>query len=95
MRALQPAVVGLTDDAWFRHFRPDDARVEVDEVNFWRPLAQTQFRALEPGQPFFFRLKAPDVWEAEASFALLGLGGNRTPSRRRIAEPRKGLGAYN
>lgn len=54
-----PAVIALTDQAWFDHFRPHDGLVVVDEVNFWRPLAQTQFRALEPGQPFFFRLKAP------------------------------------
>jgi putative restriction endonuclease len=31
----------------------------MDEVNFWRPLAQSPFKALSPGEPFFFRLKHP------------------------------------
>jgi len=31
----------------------------LDEVNFWRPLAQTGFKSLLPGEPFFFRLKHP------------------------------------
>jgi putative restriction endonuclease len=33
-------------------------RPELDEVNFWRPGGQA-FRALAPGEPFFFKLKAP------------------------------------
>ncbi|MBN9492886.1 HNH endonuclease [bacterium] len=55
------AVVANTDQRWFRHFRGQSnyAAVEVDEVNFWRPFAQQEFRALLPGHPFFFRLKAP------------------------------------
>jgi putative restriction endonuclease len=31
----------------------------VDEVNFWRPGSETSFKALQPGEPFFFKLKAP------------------------------------
>lgn len=31
----------------------------VDEVNHWRPAAEKAFRALQPGEPFFFKLKAP------------------------------------
>ncbi len=31
----------------------------VDEVNFWRPGSETSFKALKPGEPFFFKLKAP------------------------------------
>ena len=53
------AVVANTDLRWFRHFCPDDQLVVVDEVNFWRPFAQQEFRALQPGQPLFFRLKSP------------------------------------
>lgn len=88
MGALQPAVVGLTDDAWFRHFRPDDARVDVDEVNFWRPLAQTQFRALEPGQPFFLRLKAPD-------YAIAGFGFFAHQTRLSVSEAWTAFGTKN
>lgn len=53
------AVVALTDKAWFDHFRPTDELTIVDEVNFWQPLTQHAFRALDAGGPFFFRLKAP------------------------------------
>jgi putative restriction endonuclease len=52
-------VVFPTDDQWYSHFRPEDQLTVVDEVNFWRPRSQTQFRALEAGEPLFFRLKAP------------------------------------
>ena len=59
MAHILPAVVAPTDQRWFSYFRPRDELTLVDEVNFWRPSAQSEFRALEPGQPFFFRLKAP------------------------------------
>jgi putative restriction endonuclease len=53
------AVVANTDNLWFSHFRPDDTLSIVDEVNFWRPLAQQRIRALPVGAPLFFRLKRP------------------------------------
>ena len=40
-----PAVVANTDHVWFRHFRPVDELRVVDEVNFWRPAAQSEFPA--------------------------------------------------
>lgn len=48
--------VGVTDEGWYRHLRrmPD-----VDEVNFWRPKDPKAFRAVAPGSPFFFKLRAP------------------------------------
>ena len=49
--------VGNTDYDWFTFLR--DIRPPVDEVNFWRPGAEGSFRVLKPGEPFFFRLKAP------------------------------------
>ena len=54
-----PTVVANTDERWFSHFRRTDKLAEFDEVNFWRPAAQGEFRALSPGEPLFFRLKAP------------------------------------
>lgn len=59
MESALPAVVAPTDARWFSFFRPRDELTLVDEVNFWRPSAQTKFRALRTGEPFFFRLKAP------------------------------------
>ena len=47
--------VAPTDHGWYQFFL---ARQPVDEVNFWQP-GGTNFRALQPGEPFFFKLKAP------------------------------------
>jgi putative restriction endonuclease len=52
-------VVAVTDDRWFEFLRAQTSNGQLDEVNFWRPVAQTAFRALDPGEPFFFRLKHP------------------------------------
>ena len=49
--------IGNTDYDWFTFLRAIEPPVE--EVNFWRPGAETAFKALQPGEPFFFRLKAP------------------------------------
>lgn len=50
--------VGVTDDEWFRFLaaRPE---VSMAEVNFWRPGGGNSFRALAPGEPFFFKTHAP------------------------------------
>jgi len=71
MPELLPAVVANTDPRWFEHFRPSDQLRVVDEVNFWRPSAQSQFRALQPGEPLFFRLKSPT--NAVAGFGYLAV----------------------
>jgi putative restriction endonuclease len=49
------AYIANTDYEWYRFLF---ARPDIDEVNFWRPGSQA-FRALSPGEPFLFRLKAP------------------------------------
>ncbi len=46
------AYVGVTDDQWYR-FLAD--RPQLEEVNFWRPSEAREFRALAPGEPFFFK----------------------------------------
>ena len=48
------AFVGVTDWNWFSQLR----REEPDDVNFWRPSGQL-LRALQPGDPFLFKLHAP------------------------------------
>jgi hypothetical protein len=50
------AFVGVTDDGWYRFLA---ARSELTEVNFWRPSGRHAFRALQPGQPFFFKAHYP------------------------------------
>jgi putative restriction endonuclease len=48
--------VGVTDDGWYRFLA---ARPELTEVNFWRPGGRHAFRALQPGEPFFFKSHYP------------------------------------
>jgi len=48
-------VVAVTDRDWFEHLH---SRTHLTEVNFWSPGAAS-FRALEPGELFFFKLHAP------------------------------------
>lgn len=48
-------VVAITDDDWFETLRQ---RRDLDEVNFWAPSA-ANFRALQPGELFLFKLHAP------------------------------------
>ena len=49
-----------TDDAWFT-FLQERAGSEgrLDEVNFWSPSSTRPMVRLTPGDPVFFRLKAP------------------------------------
>ena len=46
--------VGVTDNAWFDFLQ----QFSPDEVNFWRPSGK-EFSALEPGEPFLFKLHSP------------------------------------
>lgn len=50
------AYVGITDQDWFEFLR---SRRNLDELNFWQPGGQTQFRALSVGEPFLFKLHSP------------------------------------
>lgn len=47
--------VAPTDKGWYEFHA---SRGPLTEVNFWRPSA-TNFTALSPGEPFFFKMKAP------------------------------------
>ena len=47
--------VGVTNNDWFHYH---DAR-KPDEVNFWRPRSQSDFKALQPGDIFLFKLHSP------------------------------------
>ena len=48
-------VVAVTDGDWFRLLREQS---NLPEVNFWAPSA-ANFRALQPGEMFLFKLHAP------------------------------------
>lgn len=49
--------VGVTDKNWYSFLQE---RPEIDEVNFWQPSGNRHFRALNPGDPFLFKLHHPD-----------------------------------
>lgn len=53
------AYVAVTDGEWYDFL---SGRPDLDEVNFWRPSAETSFRALKPGELFLFKLRAPANW---------------------------------
>ena len=48
-------VIAVTDDDWFEILRRHPS---LNEVNFWAPSA-ANFRALQPGELFLFKLHAP------------------------------------
>jgi len=49
--------IGVTDKDWFEFL---SHRPHLDEVNFWQPGGRQIFRALQPGQPFLFKLHSPN-----------------------------------
>jgi putative restriction endonuclease len=46
------------------------ASASHDEVHFWQPSGGTQFRALQPGELFLFKLHAPDNFIVGAAFSV-------------------------
>jgi putative restriction endonuclease len=49
-------IVAVTDDDWFNLLRQQQG---LEDVNFWKPNAQTAFRALVPGELLLFKLHSP------------------------------------
>lgn len=50
------AFIGVTDFDWYSYLSTIQ---DLDEVNFWQPSATKHFRALQPGEPFLFKLHSP------------------------------------
>lgn len=94
------AYVAVTDPQLYRFLR---ARPQFEEVNFWQPSGSRNFRALEPGEPFLFKLHSPDDFIVGGGFfaasAILPVGlaweifgeGNGALS---LAEMRRQIGRY-
>jgi putative restriction endonuclease len=57
--------VGLTDLDWFDYL---SSLPSLDEVNFWQPSGNKQFRALQPGEPFLFKLHSPNDYIVGGGF---------------------------
>lgn len=62
--------IGVTDRQWFEHLRAQ--RPAIEEMNFWQPSAGRMLQ-LEPGTPFFFKLKKREG-DAIVGFALYARG---------------------
>jgi putative restriction endonuclease len=56
--------VGVTDGDWFTFLRER----APDEVNFWQPSSFRQFKLLQPGEPFLFKLHSPRNFIAGGGF---------------------------
>lgn len=50
-------LVAVTDNQWFRFLR---SQPSIDEVNFWQPGGNREFRTLQSGEPFLFKLHSPE-----------------------------------
>lgn len=57
--------VGVTDNDWFNYLAT--MQPLPDEVNFWKP-GGTNFKALEVGEPFVFKLRSPNNYIAGGGF---------------------------
>lgn len=47
--------LGVTDIDWFRYL----SKINPEDINFWQPGGKTVFKAVNPGEPFLFKLKSP------------------------------------
>lgn len=96
--------VGVTDHDWYDLLRN---LKDLDEVNFWQPGGNRQFRALVPGELFLFKLHSPNdyivgggffahstllpISMAWESFELRNGARNLTEMRSRVAKYRRQL----
>lgn len=56
--------VGVTDEGWFNYLRSRNP----DEVNFWQPSGGREFRVLQSGEPFLFKLHSPKNYVVGGGF---------------------------
>ncbi len=47
--------LGNTDLTWFNYL----SELQPEDVNFWQPGGKSNFKVLNPGSPFLFKLKSP------------------------------------
>ena len=47
--------LGVTDNSWYNYL----SNINPEDVNFWQPGGNANFKALEQGAPFLFKLKYP------------------------------------
>jgi putative restriction endonuclease len=57
--------VAVTDNDWFALHASKES---VDEVNFWRPSPEANFKVLQPGELLLFKVKSPNDSIAGSGF---------------------------
>ena len=58
--------VGITDYDWFKTLK----QANCDEINFWKPGGKTNFKALDQGDLFLFKLHSPQDFIVGGGFFL-------------------------
>lgn len=56
--------IGITDRVWFNYL----STLKPDEVNFWQPGGKSSFQAIQPGEPFLFKLHSPENYIVGGGF---------------------------
>ena len=59
------AYVAITDGDWFEAVRYTP---QLDELNAWKPTGSRHFRALDPGEPYLFKLHSPNHYIVGGAF---------------------------
>jgi len=59
------AYIGITDQDWFNCLR---SLPHLEEVNFWQPSGNHEFKALAPGELFLFKLHHPNDYIVGGGF---------------------------
>lgn len=54
-RLIMKFYLGVTDNNWYNYL----SQIVPEDVNFWQPGGSVNFKVLEPGAPFLFKLKSP------------------------------------
>lgn len=47
--------LGVTDNKWFKYL----SNINPEDINFWQPSGTVNFKVLQAGAPFLFKLKSP------------------------------------
>lgn len=47
--------LGVTDNNWYRYL----SSISPEDINFWQPSGTVNFKVLQSGSPFLFKLKSP------------------------------------
>lgn len=47
--------LGITDNNWYKYL----SDINPEDINFWQPSGTVNFKVLQPGAPFLFKLKNP------------------------------------